>query len=121
MNSFDFLERKVSIMAEELIEISDADFESQVLQAEKPILVDFWAPWCGPCKAIAPVVDELADKFGSKMIFAKCNVDNNPVTPVKYGIKAIPTLLFFKGGKLAGQITGMVDRAKLEKDIENVL
>ena len=108
-------------MAEGLMEIGDENFESQVLQAEKPTLVDFWAPWCGPCRAIAPVVDELAEKFENRMAFAKCNVDNNPATPVKYGIKAIPTLLLFKDGQLAGQITGMVDKAKLEAAIENVL
>jgi thioredoxin 1 len=108
-------------MSESLMEIVDANFESNVLQAEKPTLVDFWAPWCGPCRAIAPIVEELAEKFGSQMAFAKCNVDDNPVTPVKYGIKAIPTLLFFKEGQLAGQITGMADRAKLEAAIENVL
>jgi thioredoxin 1 len=108
-------------MAEGLMEIVDANFESNVLQAEKPTLVDFWAPWCGPCRAIAPVIEDLAKKFGNQMVFAKCNVDDNPVTPVKYGIKAIPTLLFFKEGKLAGQITGMMDRPKLEAAIENVL
>jgi thioredoxin 1 len=108
-------------MTEGLMEIDDANFESQVLQAEKPTLVDFWAPWCGPCRAIAPVVEELAKKFGNRMTFAKCNVDDSPITPVKYGIKAIPTLLLFKEGQLAGQLTGMTDRTKLEAAIENVL
>jgi thioredoxin 1 len=108
-------------MAEGLLEIDDAGFESQVLQSEKPVLVDFWAPWCGPCRAIAPVVEELADKFGDQVTFAKCNVDDNPVTPGKYGIKAIPTLIFFKDGQVVEQITGMVAKAKLEEAIGKVL
>jgi thioredoxin 1 len=108
-------------MAEGLMEIDDTNFETNVLQAEKPTLVDFWAPWCGPCRAIAPVVEDLAKKYGDRMTIAKCNIDDNPATPVKFGIKAIPTLLLFKEGKLAGQITGMADRAKLEAAIENVL
>jgi thioredoxin 1 len=108
-------------MAEGLLEIDDAGFESQVLQSEKPVLVDFWAPWCGPCRAIAPVVEELADKFGDQVTFAKCNVDDNPVTPGKYGIKAIPTLIFFKDGQVVEQITGMVAKAKLEEAIGKVI
>jgi len=108
-------------MAEGLLEIDDAGFESQVLQSEKPVLVDFWAPWCGPCRAIAPVVEELADKFGDRVAFVKCNVDDNPVTPGKYGIKAIPTLIFFKDGQVVEQITGMVAKAKLEEAIGKVL
>ena len=108
-------------MAEGLLEIDDAGFETQVLQSEKPILVDFWAPWCGPCRAIAPIVEELAEKFGDQVTFAKCNVDDNPITPGKYGIKAIPTLIFFKEGQVVEQITGMVAKAKLEEAIGKVL
>ena len=83
-------------MAEGIMEIDDGNFESEVLQSEKPVLVDFWAPWCGPCKAIGPVVQDLANTFGDQIKFTKCNVDNSPVTPGKFGIKAIPTLIFFK-------------------------
>jgi thioredoxin 1 len=108
-------------MAEGLLEIDDAGFETQVLQSEKPVLVDFWAPWCGPCRAIAPIVEELAEKFGDQMTFAKCNVDDNPITPGKYGIKAIPTLIFFKQGQVVEQITGMVAKAKLEEAMGKVL
>ena len=108
-------------MAEGIMEIDDGTFESEVLQADLPVLVDFWAPWCGPCKAIAPVIEELATDFGGKIKFAKLNVDDSPVTPGKYGIRAIPTLIFFKGGEVADQITGMVAKSKLEESINKVL
>lgn len=108
-------------MAGNVAEIDDSRFEQEVLQSEQPVLVDFWAPWCGPCKAIGPVIEELANNFGDKVKFMKCNVDDNPVTPGKYGIKAIPTLIFFKEGKVADQITGMVAKSKLEESITNVL
>lgn len=108
-------------MAGSVLEVNDSNFDSEVLQAEKPVLVDFWAPWCGPCKAISPIVNDLADAFGDNIKFAKCNVDDNPVTPGKYGIRAIPTLIIFKGGKLMDQITGMVAKSKLEEAIQGVL
>ena len=108
-------------MAEGILEVEDSSFESEVLQSDKPVLVDFWAPWCGPCKAIGPVVEELASDFGDKIKFAKCNVDDNPVTPGKYGIKAIPTLIFFKEGSVVDQITGMVAKSRLESSINNLL
>jgi thioredoxin 1 len=108
-------------MAEGILEVEDSSFDSEVLQSDKPVLVDFWAPWCGPCKAIGPVVEELASDFGDKIKFAKCNVDDNPVTPGKYGIKAIPTLIFFKEGSVVDQITGMVAKSRLESSINNLL
>jgi len=103
------------------LEIEDSSFDTEVLQSEKPVLVDFWAPWCGPCKAIGPIIEELASTYGDQVKFTKCNVDDNPVTPGKYGIRAIPTLIFFKGGNVADQITGMVAKSKLEESISNIL
>ena len=108
-------------MSEGILEISDGSFDSEVIQSEKPVLVDFWAPWCGPCKAIGPIIEELAGEFKDKINFAKCNVDDNPVSPGKFGIKAIPTLIFFKQGKIVDQITGMVAKSKLEKSINSIL
>ena len=108
-------------MAEGVMDIEDGSFDSEVLQSDKPVMVDFWAPWCGPCKAIGPVVEELAGIFGDKIKFTKCNVDDNPVTPGKFGIKAIPTLILFKEGNVVEQITGMVAKSKLEEAINKVL
>ncbi|MCP3951036.1 MAG: thioredoxin [Desulfobacterales bacterium] len=108
-------------MAESFLEITDDNFEKEVVEAGKPAIVDFWAPWCGPCKAIGPVLEDLAGSYGDQVLFTKCNVDDNPVTPGKFGIKSIPTLIFFKGGKVVEQITGMVARGKVEDSIKAVL
>ncbi|OQY58252.1 MAG: thioredoxin [Desulfobacteraceae bacterium 4572_88] len=108
-------------MAEGVFEVEDNNFDAEVLQSEKPVVVDFWAPWCGPCKAIGPVIEELAGAFGDKIRFTKCNVDNNPVTPGKFGITAIPTLIFFKDGKNVDQITGMVAKSKLEDTLNKLI
>lgn len=107
-------------MAKDILEISDSSFESEVLQSDKPVLVDFWAPWCGPCRAIAPVVEELAEDFGDKVKFTKCNVDENPTTPTKYGIKSIPTLIFFKDGEIQDKVIGIVAKSRLEEMISKV-
>jgi thioredoxin 1 len=108
-------------MSQSVKQISDQEFEQLVLQSEEPVLVDFWAPWCGPCKAIAPLVDDLAGKFDGRVSFTKINVDENPVTPSKYGVKAIPTIAIFKGGKPHEMIVGLTDRGKLEKAISGVI
>lgn len=107
-------------MADNVLEIGDASFEEEVIKSEKPVLVDFWAPWCGPCRAIAPAVEELAETYGDKIKFCKCNVDENPVSPGKYEIKAIPTLIFFKNGEIAEQQTGLVKKEQLEELINKL-
>jgi thioredoxin 1 len=112
---------RIQVMAENVLEIDDGRFEAEVLQEQMPVLVDFWAPWCGPCRAIGPVVEELAGKFGDIIKFKKCNVDDNPLTPSKYGIKSIPTLIFFKNGKVFNQVVGVVAKSKLEDMIKSVL
>ena len=108
-------------MAEAIKEISDDTFDQEVLKADQPVLVDFWAPWCGPCKAIAPVLEEISKNYEGKLKIVKCNVDDNPATPSNYGIRAIPTLILFKAGEKKEQIVGMVQKAKLEEAINNNL
>jgi thioredoxin 1 len=104
-----------------VLEVSDATFDQEVLQSEQPVLVDFWAVWCGPCKAIAPIVDELATSYAGKLKVAKVNVDQNGATPSRYGIRGIPALLFFKGGKVADQIVGYVPRDVIVEKVDKVL
>jgi thioredoxin 1 len=108
-------------MAKGIMDIDDRSFDTEIIQSDKPAVVDFWAPWCGPCKAIGPVIEELAEAYGENIKFAKCNVDENPATPAKFGIKAIPTLIFFKDGKVVDQITGMVAKSKLEDTIKSIV
>ena len=109
-------------MASEFVfEVNDADFDKEVLQSETPVLVDFWAAWCGPCRALAPVVDEIAKQYNGKLRVAKMDVDRNAVTPSKYGIRGIPALLLFKGGKVAEQIVGFVPKDTIDKSITKIL
>jgi thioredoxin 1 len=104
-----------------VLEVSDATFDKDVLQSEQPVLVDFWAVWCGPCKAISPIVDDLATTFAGKLKVVKVNVDQNGATPSRYGIRGIPALLFFKNGKVADQIVGYVPREVIEEKVNRVL
>ncbi|WP_462324051.1 thioredoxin [Desulfoplanes sp.] len=99
-------------------QVADSTFETEVLQNDLPVLVDFWAPWCGPCRAIGPVVEELAQEYEGKLDIVKMNVDENPSTPSKYGIRAIPTLILFKGGEVVEQVTGAVSKTSLKQMID---
>ena len=102
-------------------QISDDSFQTEVLQASVPVLIDFWAPWCGPCRAIAPVVDELAREYAGKLKVVKMNVDDNPRTPQTYGVRGIPNLILFQGGQVKEQITGAVPKAQLVRAITSVV
>lgn len=104
-----------------VLEVTDATFEQEVLQSEQPVLVDFWAVWCGPCKAIGPIVDEIAGKYAGKLKVAKVNVDQNAATPSRFGIRGIPALLFFKDGKVVEQIVGFVPQETIEEKVVAVL
>jgi thioredoxin 1 len=106
---------------EKPVEVDDSTFDQEVLQAKTPVLVDFWAPWCGPCRAVAPILDELAVEYKGKVGIARLNVDEAPKSATKYGISAIPTMLLFKDGKPAGQIVGFRPKAELKKAVDEVL
>ena len=103
------------------VELTDGNFDQEVLQSETPVLVDFWAEWCGPCRMIGPVVGELASEYSGKLKVGKVNVDNNQKTATTYGIRSIPTLLFFKGGELVNQMVGVQSKEKIAEAIEKVI
>ena len=100
-------------MSDNIIHVSLDSFEQEVLQSEKPVLIDYWAEWCGPCKMIAPVLDEVASEYADRIRVAKLNIDENPATPPKYGIRGIPTLMLFKNGEVEATKVGAVSKAQL--------
>ncbi len=106
---------------QDVVNIGDSDFQNAVLESTEPVLVDFWASWCAPCRAIAPVLEELAGQYKGRVRIAKINIDDHQATPQRYGIRSIPTLLLFKGGQVVEQIVGAVPKAKLEDAIKKVV
>jgi|TARA_Y100001947_G_scaffold150269_1_gene149207 thioredoxin 1 len=113
--------RGFTYMSDTIVHVSDDSFEQDVLSSDKPVLVDYWAEWCGPCKSIAPVLEEIADEYQEKMTVAKINVDDNPSTPPKYGIRGIPTLMLFKNGAVEATKVGAVSKAQLSAFIDENL
>ena len=103
------------------LEITDATFEEEVVKSDTPVVVDFWAEWCGPCKMIAPLVEELAGEYDGKVKFTKLDVDSNPQTPMQFGVRGIPTLLIFNDGKPVGQVVGAVPKNMLKKRVDEAI
>ena len=106
-------------MSEQIVDLTDSTFEQEVLQSDVPVVVDYWAEWCGPCKMIGPILEELASEYGGKVKMAKINIDDNPQTPPKFGIRSIPTLMVFKNGEVEGTKVGAASKTDLTAFIDN--
>jgi thioredoxin 1 len=113
--------RERSPTVAKVTEVNDVSFDQEVLRSDLPVLIDFWAPWCGPCKAISPVVEELANAYEGRLKVVKMNVDDNPQTPSRYGVRGIPNLILFKGGEVSDQIVGAVPKTQLIKAIDRTI
>ncbi|HHJ14151.1 MAG TPA: thioredoxin TrxA [Gammaproteobacteria bacterium] len=105
-------------MSDNIVSVTDDSFQSEVLESSKPVLVDYWAEWCGPCKMIAPILGEIADEYGDRLKIAKLNIDDNPQTPPKYGIRGIPTLMLFKNGSVEATKVGALSKSQLTAFID---
>ncbi len=108
-------------MAEHVRQISDSEWEQQVVQSDKPVFVDFWAPWCGPCRIVGPIIEELAPSYDGKLVVTKMNVDDNPAVAQKLGITSIPTMMIFKGGEVVDRAIGAMPKSELQKFIDRNL
>jgi len=108
-------------VSDQIVYLSDSSFEDEVLKSDQPVLVDYWAEWCGPCKMIAPILDEIVGEYGDKLKIAKLNIDDNPDTPPKYGIRGIPTLMLFKGGNVEATKVGAVSKSQLTAFLDSNL
>lgn len=108
-------------MSGEIINVTDADFEAKVINADGPVLVDYWAPWCGPCKMVAPILEQLVGEYGDKLTIAKINIDDNPETPKKYGVRGIPTLTVFKNGNVEATKVGALSKSQLTAFLDSTL
>jgi thioredoxin 1 len=105
----------------EVVEVTDQTFDEEVLQCDKPTIIDFWAEWCAPCRAISPIIKELAEEYGDRVKIVKMDIDSNPSTPGRYGVRAVPTVLAFKGGEVAQQIQGARPRSDFETMVKDLL